>query len=125
MEVGMTGDIEFFRKRFFGGFNQQDVSGYISRLAKERNEYEAEKDNAIREAKALAEEVASLRIELEEAKRAESDYRKYKEVVLASAGKFLMEIEEAFETVRTQIETLSTEVYTVLSSAGTTVASLP
>jgi len=37
----MKGEIVFFRKRFFGGFNRRDVTMYIAELARERNEIRA------------------------------------------------------------------------------------
>ena len=73
----MEGEKEFFRKRFFGGFNREDVIKYIAKIAGERNEALAAKEKAEKElseirtaqekadhdARALAEEVKKLRDE--------------------------------------------------------------
>jgi hypothetical protein len=73
----MKGEIEFFRKRFFGGFNRDDVVKYISKLAQERNESRialerAEKDarNLARMLEAKEKELTLLRAELEELRAA-------------------------------------------------------
>ncbi|MCL2228006.1 MAG: hypothetical protein FWB97_10365, partial [Oscillospiraceae bacterium] len=63
----MSGEIKFFRKRFFGGFNRDDVVKYISKLAQERNEFKNAKDTAEAEAKTMAGEVEPLRLKSEEA----------------------------------------------------------
>ena len=57
----MVGEKEFFRKRFFGGFNRNDVIKYIAKIAEERNEAIAAKEKAEKEARALAEELRKLR----------------------------------------------------------------
>jgi len=57
----VSGEKEFFRKRFFGGFNREDVIKYIAGLAEERNEALAAKERAEKKARALAEEVKKLR----------------------------------------------------------------
>ena len=57
----MSGEKEFFRKRFFGGFNREDVIKYIAGLAEERNEALAAKERAEKKARTLAEEVKKLR----------------------------------------------------------------
>jgi len=48
----MTGDVAYFRKRFIGGFNRDDVVAYIAKITTERNEaieakekFEAELEN--------------------------------------------------------------------------------
>jgi len=57
----MKGEKEFFRKRFFGGFNRNDVIKYIAKIAEERNEAIAAKEKAEKNARALAEEIKKLR----------------------------------------------------------------
>lgn len=59
----MKGEKVFFRKRFFGGFNREDVVKYISKIADERNNAIAEKEMAESNAQALAEELIKLRRE--------------------------------------------------------------
>ena len=60
----MSGEVNYFRKRFFGGFNRQDVVDYIAKLAKERNESTAAKDKAVKEVQSLTNEVESLQAEV-------------------------------------------------------------
>ena len=45
----MEGEKEFFRKRFFGGFNREDVIKYIAKIANERNEALAAQEKAEKE----------------------------------------------------------------------------
>jgi len=45
----MTGEIVSFRKKFIGGFNRDDVTAYITKITKERNESLKAKDKAERE----------------------------------------------------------------------------
>ena len=61
----MKGEKEFFRKRFFGGFNREDVIKYIAKIAEERNEAITAKEKAETDARALADEVKKLREEIE------------------------------------------------------------
>ena len=62
----MIGEVNSFRKRFFGGFNQRDVVDYIAKLSKERNTHREEVQK-------LADEATMLRHELERAQNAEPD----------------------------------------------------
>jgi len=75
----VTGEKEFFRKRFFGGFNRDDVIKYITKLAEERNDALAAKEKAERKARALAEEVQKLRMEAGITPPAKIKIRKRKE----------------------------------------------
>jgi len=45
----MTGEIVSFRKKFIGGFNRDDVTAYITKITKERNESLKAKEKAERE----------------------------------------------------------------------------
>ena len=72
----MTGEIRFFRKRFFGGFNREDVINYIAMIAQERNELLAAKEKAESENVDLIREVATLRFENEVAWRLTKDIKK-------------------------------------------------
>ena len=65
----MKGEICFFRKRFFGGFNREDVISYIATISQERNELMAAKEKAEEELRELIREVATLRFETEVAWR--------------------------------------------------------
>ena len=121
----MTGDANIFRKRFFGGFNERDVVEYIAELARERNELEKARDNAIKDARALAGEVDELRRELEEEKRQLNTDYEQKAEVFREAGNTFAEFEIAFEELRSEIVRATTGLYTELKKADDTVAKLP
>jgi len=59
----MVGEKVFFRKRFFGGFNRDDVIKYIAKIAEERNEAVVAKEKAEKDAQILAAELKKLREE--------------------------------------------------------------
>jgi len=61
-----SGEKEFFRKRFFGGFNREDVVKYLAKIANERNEALAAQEKADENARLLTEENKKLREEKEE-----------------------------------------------------------
>jgi chromosome segregation ATPase len=103
----MLGEISFFRKRFLGGFNRQDVVDYISKLAKERNEYRDAKDKAVQDARALASEVNSLRQELEATRRTANEY---KVETLETAAKTFAELESTFLSMLSEVETAAAGV---------------
>ena len=56
----MYGENNPFRKRFLGGFNQQDVTDYIRKLAEERNAQSYARDEALLEMQELSSKVQSL-----------------------------------------------------------------
>ena len=65
----MKGEKEFFRKRFFGGFNRDDVMKYIARIAEERNEAVSAKEKAERGIRAITEELNRANSTREDAER--------------------------------------------------------
>ena len=90
----MNGEVEYFRKRFFGGFNRKDVVAYIARLANERNEQQSAKEKAERELQSLIDSTEEqrnkyneLKVDLE-AKTLECDQLKieYEEKLAECAG---------------------------------------
>ena len=114
----MTGEIEFFRKRFIGGFNRQDVVDHVTKLTKERNDITKEKEKAEEEAKALAAEVDSLRRELDEARKTAADY---KVDAIEAAHRTLSELESSFEKLRADIRTRTTGVCADLDAVISTI----
>ena len=118
----MTGEINNFRKRFFGGFNRQDVVDYVAKLAQERNELSKARDKAIRDAKELAAEVASLRIELDEAKKAVGEY---KNKAIEAASRTFSELESAFESLHDEVESASAGARAKLEEVHGAIASAP
>jgi len=118
----MTGEINYFRKRFIGGFNRQDVVDYVAKLAKERNALRAERDKAVQDAGVLANEVAALRLELEEARRSTNES---KLEALQSASRTFTELENAFEALRGEIDKTAADVCEELDLARGAIASVP
>ena len=121
----MTGEIEFFRKRFVGGFNRQDVINYISKLAKERNDYRVAKEKAEQEAQELADENARLRTEIEAAMREAREGREYKATTLAAAATTFSELEASFLKLYNNFREASRSVCEDIDKARETVTSLP
>jgi len=66
----MKGEIEFFRKRFFGGFNRKDVINYIGKLAQERNENRAALERAEKSAQTMANALDAKSREVDELRNA-------------------------------------------------------
>jgi len=62
----MIEEVNYFRKRFLGGFNREDVVKYINKLAKERKDLREAKEAADEETRAIAAEIEPLRKEIEE-----------------------------------------------------------
>ena len=120
----MTGEVYFFRKRFFGGFNKKDVVGYIAKLAQERNELAAAKDKADNDAKSLAREIAALRLKIEESERLVLKDLERKSSVFETAENTFKEFDTAFKGLRESIETSSTGISAELENAFNTVAKL-
>jgi len=102
----MSGEINFFRKRFFGGFNREDVVKYISELAHERNEYKSAKDIAENEAKTMADEIEPLRAESAQARKKETELKESIEV----AENEVSELREAKEKAEREVRLAEREV---------------
>ena len=121
----MTGDSNYFRKRLFGGFNRTDVVNYVTALAKERNELEAAKDKAEKNARTLAEEVATLRRDSEEAWRTIREDIEQKYSVFEAAVNAFVEFEGVFSNLREEIEVAATDVFAELRNTVDITAKLP
>jgi len=118
----MAGEINYFRKRFFGGFNREDVVEYIAKLARERNEFSAAKDKAVQDARVLAGEVAALRNELEETRQA---MVKYKAETLEAAIRAITELEYSFGSLRGEIVMATKKIFAEISVAQDIITSAP
>ena len=121
----MTGEIEFFRKRFVGGFNRQDVVNYISKLAQERNEWREAKEKSDQDVQAFTDEIAMLRLEIEKARREVRESREYKVAALEAALMTFSKLETAFENMRADLDTTIESICTELDQARKTVTSIP
>ena len=103
----MTGEVKFFRKRFFGGFNRDDVVKYVSKLAQERNECRTAKDKAETDARAMADEVEPLRLELELAKQEAQVDRDAK----AEAERDVDRLNEVVESLRKDLKEAESTIF--------------
>ena len=121
----MTGDINSFRSRFFGGFNREDVVEYIAKLAQERNELEAAKTKADNDVQALTLEIERLRGEAEGERRLLAEDRERMTNAFESAGRAFAEYDEAFKGMCAEIGAAATGVFSVLQNAGDITAKLP
>jgi len=118
----MEGEIKFFRKRFIGGFNRQDVIDYIANLAQERDRNLALKEKADQEAKDLEATIESLKRERDEALRLASEY---KSEVLKAARKTLADFEVSFEGLCAGFDEGFKNICAQLEYAGNIIAILP
>ena len=118
----MTGEIKFFRKRFIGGFNRQDVVEYIAELARERDENLALKEKAEQKLQGFIAEMESLKKERDEALLLAAEY---KSGVLDAAKKTLAEFEASFEKMCTGFEEETTGICTQLLAARSIIAVVP
>ena len=86
-----------FRKSLFGGFNRIDVSDYIIRLAKERNEYKER-------AEAAEEKLAAAECEPAEFDAPETEYEAFDEDDAPDVERMLTEIQESVAAVNAGIQ---------------------
>ncbi|MCL2151822.1 MAG: hypothetical protein FWH57_02510 [Oscillospiraceae bacterium] len=121
----MTGDINYFRKRFFGGFNRKDVIDCLSKLAKERNDMEAARDKAAQDARALAASIAKLNAEIEDIRQQAEKDRVFKAAVFETAGDTFMEFETVFRRLRGEIEEAAVALRGELENMGNAAAKMP
>ena len=111
----MRGEINSFRKRAFGGFNQDDVINYVAKASQERNALIDANNKAEAELKKLAEELASVRAELEEALG-----RNNKEKVVA-----FNEAEVVFNEMRTSFDKAHAEIIGAYDRANEELSAAP
>ena len=121
----MTGEISYFRKRFFGGFNKQDVVEYIVKMAKERNELEDEKNKIAENTNLFADEIARLSKKINEMQRQMDSEREKKEAIFISADRTCDELEQIFEKYIGEIEVAVAAINESFSNVGISIAKIP
>ena len=121
----MTGEISYFRKRFFGGFNKQDVVDYIVKMAQERNELEEEKNKITKNANLFADELTSLRKRIREMQKQMDEDRVKKEAMLKTADITCAELEDIFEKYIGEIETAVAAINDSFANVGKSIAKVP
>ncbi|MCL2366886.1 MAG: hypothetical protein FWC75_07570 [Oscillospiraceae bacterium] len=110
----MSGEVNFFRKRFFGGFNRDDVVEYISNLAQERNECKEAKELAEAKANTMLTEFEPLRIEAEQAIQRALELSTVFENAEVSIRQLVEERDRALgeaQSMALEVESLKQELY--------------
>ena len=121
----MTGEVNSFRSRFFGGFNRDDVVDYIAKLAQERNELEVAKTKAENDLYALTLEIENIRSEADEERRLMKEDYEHKISVFETAADAFAEYEDSFKALCADVGAAATGVFTVMQNAGDITARLP
>jgi len=109
----MKGEIKYFRKRFFGGFNREDVVEYIAKLAQERNGFREARNVAEQEAQKLSIEIEALRLEIEEAKCEADKGRDAKDALeqdKQTLASLIASLRDESATLRDKVDTLNDEL---------------
>jgi len=101
----MAGEINFFRKRFLGGFDKQDVVDYIAEQADERNKLNARIEKVESDYETLVEEARVEQVSLIEKAKSEreallEESRIEREALIEKAGAERETLTEKFEAER-------------------------
>ena len=121
----MTGESNYFRKSFIGGFNREDVVDYITELARERNELAEAKAKAESDVQRLTHEIEILHAETEQTKRKLEEEYTQKSSVLRAAGYIFSEFEAEFNAMRIEMEAAASGVFAELEKARGSVSKIP
>jgi chromosome segregation ATPase len=117
----MSGDIRHFRRRLFGGFDENDVMRYIEELAGQRNKYKVTGDKLEQELKDLSYELKRLQGELDEADRRIMDVKIRS---LGQAGSNISSLKESYLNIRSEMEETSRTISAELSKLSSTLTLL-
>ena len=117
----MSGDIRHFRRRVFGGFDENDVMRYIEELAGQRNKYKLTGDRLEQDFKALQFELKRLQGELDNADRR---IMELKVKTLGQAGSNISSLKESYLNVRSELDETAKSISGELSKLNSTLALL-
>jgi chromosome segregation ATPase len=117
----MSGDIRHFRRRLFGGFDENDVMRYIEELAGQRNKYKMSGDKLEQELRDLTYELKRLQGELDEADRRIMDIKIRS---LGQAGSNISSLKESYLNIRSEMEETARTISAELSKLGSTLTLL-
>ncbi len=117
----MSGDIRHFRRRLFGGFDENDVMRYIEELAGQRNKYKMTGDKLEQELRDLSYELKRLQGELDEADRRIMDIKIRS---LGQAGSNISSLKESYVSIRSEMEETARTISAELSKLGSTLTLL-
>ena len=149
----MNGEVYPFRKKLFGGFNQQDVIDYVAKLAEERNaqsaakekaqselqeltaekektsrelrEVTAERDEAKQEARTLAFDINKLNGELEKARQWTKEGREQKIASLDDAANAFAQLDSSIKDMYSIIKTASEQIHEEFKTSRKTILGVP
>lgn len=117
----MSGDIRHFRRRLFGGFDENDVMRYIEELAAQRNKYKLTGDRLEKELFDLNAEIKSLQSELDDADRR---IMEIKLRTLDEASDSLSSLNDSYSSMRSEVETTAFAISSELTKLSTTLSCL-
>ena len=117
----MSGDIRHFRRRLFGGFDENDVMKYIEELAGQRNKYKLTGDRLEKDLKNLQYELDRLQGELNEADQRIMDIKINS---LSQAGSNISSLKESYLNIRSQMENTAQTISGELSKLNSTLTLL-
>lgn len=113
----MSGETCNFKTRLFGGFDRRDVIAYIEKLAAQRNKYQVS-------SKKLEDQMVELREKLTEAENeiAEANRRivEINIAALTDAARTITELQDKYESVRSDMEVTATHIKGELIRVGDT-----
>ena len=117
----MSGDIRHFRRRLFGGFDENDVMRYVEELAAQRNKYKMSGDRLDQELKTLDHELRRLQGQLDEADRR---IMEIKVKSLGEAGGSITTLKASYQNIRTEVEETAHAISGELSKLNSTLTLL-
>ncbi len=117
----MSGDIRHFRRRLFGGFDENDVMRYVEELAAQRNKYKMTGDKLEQDFKDLQYELKRLQGELDEADRRIMDIKIRS---LGQAGSNISSLKESYLNIRSEMEETAHTISSELSKLNSTLTLL-
>jgi chromosome segregation ATPase len=117
----MSGDIRHFRRRLFGGFDENDVMRYIEELAGQRNKFKLTGDRLEQELKTLQNELKRLQTELDDADRRIMDIKVRS---LGQAGSNISSLKESYSNIRAEMDVTAQAVSSELSKLSSTLTLL-
>ncbi len=117
----MSGDIRHFKRRFFGGFDENDVMRYIEELAAQRNKYKMTGDKLEQDLKDLSYELKRLQTELDDADRRIMDIKLKS---LGQAGSNISSLKESYLNIRNEMEDTARSISSELSKLNSTLTLL-
>lgn len=117
----MSGEVRHFRRRFFGGFDTNDVMLYIEELAAQRNKYKTTGDRLELELKNLTDEIKRLQADLDDADRR---IMEIKVKSLDEANNSISTLKETYTNIRSEMETTTNTICSELGKLNNTLTTL-